>query len=235
MTVQAILKQLKSLGNAGTKKVLLRHGAREPFFGVRIQDLKKVQKRIGGPDHELAMGLYRTGNSDAMYLAGMIAEPDRMSRKDLQEWVEAASWSMLHFAVSRTAADGPLGWEMGLKWIESADESIANTGWMTLTSVVSVEPDEELDLKAVEKLLKRIAKGIHKEPNFVRYSMNGFVIAVGCCVARLSDKAVAVAEKIGKVEVDMGETECKVPLATEYIEKVRSMGRIGRKRPMARC
>jgi hypothetical protein len=46
MTAQEILDELKSLGNEATKKVLLKHGAREPFFGVKVEDLKKIQKRI---------------------------------------------------------------------------------------------------------------------------------------------------------------------------------------------
>jgi hypothetical protein len=83
--------------------------------------------------------------------------------------------------------------------------------------------------------MSRVEKQIAKAPNRVRYAMNGYVIAVGCCVAPLTDEAVAVAKRIGKVEVNMGDTDCKVPVATDYIEKVRAMGRIGRKRAMARC
>jgi hypothetical protein len=65
--------------------------------------------------------------------------------------------------------------------------------------------------------------------------MNNFVISVGGYVAPLLDEAKAVARRIGKVSVDMGETDCKVPLATAYIEKIESMGRIGKKRKTMRC
>ncbi len=70
MTTKEILKELKDFGNEGTKKVFLRHGAREPFYGVKVQDLKKVVKRVK-KNHELSIELYATGNSDAMYLAGL--------------------------------------------------------------------------------------------------------------------------------------------------------------------
>ncbi len=59
--------------------------------------------------------------------------------------------------------------------------------------------------------------------------MNGFVISVGGYVKPLLKEAKAAAQEIGKVEVDMGETECKVPLATEYIAKMEKAGRIGKK------
>ena len=74
MTAKDVLVQLKALGSEQTKKTLLRHGAREPFFGVKVADLKTLQKKIK-TDHALALDLYASGNSDAMYLAGLIADP----------------------------------------------------------------------------------------------------------------------------------------------------------------
>ena len=65
--------------------------------------------------------------------------------------------------------------------------------------------------------------------------MNGFVIAVGTYVKELTDKSQEVANKIGKVSVSMGETACKVPLATDYLQKAIQKGRIGKKRKSARC
>ena len=65
--------------------------------------------------------------------------------------------------------------------------------------------------------------------------MNGFVIGVGSAVVPLSAKAKAVAKAVGEVEVDMGGTACKVPLATEYIAKVEKSGRLGKKRKSAMC
>lgn len=49
------------------------------------------------------------------------------------------------------------------------------------------------------------------------------------------NKAIIIGEKIGKVHVDMGGTACKVPLATEYIQKVIARGNLGKKRKVARC
>ena len=65
--------------------------------------------------------------------------------------------------------------------------------------------------------------------------MNGFVISVGAYVKPLLKQAKRVAKTIGTVSVDMGDTACKVPLATEYIEKIEKMGRIGKKRKTIKC
>ena len=83
MTVKEIMTRLESLGNPQTKKIFLQHGAREPLFGVKIGDLKPIQKKIK-KDYQLAKDLYATGNADAMYLAGLIADDEKMTKKDLQ-------------------------------------------------------------------------------------------------------------------------------------------------------
>jgi 3-methyladenine DNA glycosylase AlkD len=235
MNVDAVMKELESLGSAQTKKTWINHGCKGPLFGVKIGDMKPIVKRVK-KDHELSLGLYATGNADAMYLAGLIADENKITKAHLQKWVDQADWGMLaEYTVPWVAAESPFGWELGLKWIESKKEMVATAGWAALANVVSLKPDEELDIKALEGLLARVKKEIHSAPNRVRYVMNGFVIAVGCYVVPLSAKAMQTAKAIGKVDVFMGNTACKVPDAPEYIAKVADMDRVGKKRKMARC
>src|SRR5262245_33590924 len=94
MTAQEVLARLRKLGSESIKKVLVKHGAREPCYGVKVADLKVLQKKIK-KDHALSLELFDSGNSDAMYLAGLIAEPAKMSRAQLQKWVKAAYWHMI--------------------------------------------------------------------------------------------------------------------------------------------
>jgi len=235
MTVTEIVEELKTLGTASVKKVLRNHGAREPLFGVKIGDLKKIQKRIK-KDYQLALDLYDTGIYDAMYLAGLIADDARMTKRDLHRWVEKAAGGALESAtVPWVAAESRFGRELALEWIESQKENVAVAGWSTLSSLVSVADDAELDLAELKRLLKRVQKSIHQQPDFVRYAMNNFVIAVGTYVQPLSDDALRAAEKIGRVAVDMGNTACQVPNAAAYLQKVRQRGVIGKKRRTAKC
>jgi hypothetical protein len=137
--------------------------------------------------------------------------------------------------VAWVAAESPHGWATAMEWIDSQSETVAAAGWATLGSLVSIKKDEELDLKAIEQLLKRVSKNIHDQPNRVRYTMNGFVIDVGRYVAHLTAKALEAADRLGLVEVDLGGTACEVPGAREYIEKAQAGGRIGKKRKTAKC
>src|SRR5450432_3766089 len=153
MTVKEILAELRSRGSESIKKVLLKHGVKEPFFGVKIEYLKPIQKKIK-KDYQLAKDLYATGNADAMYLAGLIADDEKMTRADLQTWAEQAlSNNISEYTVPWVSAEGKYGFEMATEWINSDSEHIAATGWSTLGNIVALKPDNELDLPALKTLL----------------------------------------------------------------------------------
>ncbi len=235
MTANQIVQELQPLGKDSYKKVLLNHGIPEPCFGVKVEELKKIQKRIK-KDYQLALDLYDTGIYDAMYLAGLIADDAKMTHKDLQRWVtQATSNALCGSTVAWVAAESPHGRAVALDWIDSQKESIAQTGWATLSSLVAIKADADLDLAELKRLLQRVQKTIHDQPDRVRHAMNGFVIAVGTYVAPLSDLALQTAEKIGKVEVDVGATECRIPYAPDYIRKAQQRGTAGKKRKTAKC
>lgn len=236
MNAKDILEALKPLGKESYKRVLCKnHGVKEPCFGVAISELKKFQKRIK-KDYQLALDLYDTGNYDAMYLAGLIADDARMTRKDLQRWVEKAYGGGLPGAtVPWVAAGSPHGHDMALEWIESTKPVVAAAGWATLSSLVSVKADADLDLPELKRLLQRVQKTIHQAPDQARYQMNSFVIATGCYVEPLTEFALQIGEQIGPVTADLGDNDCQVPFAPDYIRKVQQRGSIGRKRKTVKC
>lgn len=233
MTAAEVMAELEAKGSEQTKRTFLRHGAREPFFGVKVGDLKALQKRIK-TDHKLAQELYATGNSDAMYLAGLIADPHAATKAELTRWVKGAYWSMLcEYTVPWVASESRFATELAKEWMDARAETTRAAGWATYSCHVSVTPDDELDLDEVAGLLDRVRREIGTAPDRVRYVMNGFVIAVGGHVAPLTGAAKATAKAIGPVTVDMGDTDCKVPDALSYIEKMVARG--VKKRKTAKC
>jgi 3-methyladenine DNA glycosylase AlkD len=235
MTVDEVMAQLESLGSASIKNTLLKHGVKEPFFGVKVADLKVIEKKVK-KDYDLALGLFSSGNADAMYLAGLIADDARMTKEDLQTWVEMAlSSNICEYTVPWVCAASNFGFELGLKWIDSDQEHIATAGWNTLTGLTALKQDEELDLDTYRQLIGRIEKTIHTSKNRERYSMNNFLIGVGSNVTALTEDAKAAAAKIGLVTVEMNGTACKVPNVIDYIEKVESKGKLGKKKKTLKC
>ena len=235
MTTKDILIELEQYGDDKTKNTYKTIGAKEPLFGVKVQDLKKILKKTK-KNHETSLELYATGNYDAMYLAGLMADETKITIEQLEQWVSQAYFSYLsEYTVPWVTAETEFGFELGLKWIQSNVETIASAGWGTLAYFVTVNQDEYVDIKKYLELLDTVENNIDNSQNRVRYAMNGFVITVGTSVGELTSKSIKVAKKIGKITVDVGETACKVPLAFDYINKALDKGRIGKKRKTVRC
>jgi len=229
----AIVKELRPLGSKGYCDVMKRHGIREPIFGVKISELKKIQKRVK-KNHELALALYDTGIYDAMYLAGLIADETRMTKKDLQHWMDQAYCTALGCnTVAWVTAESRYGFELALKWIESKKPTVAAAGWSVLSCLVALKQDDDLEIGTYRKLVKRAQDTLQDQDDDVKYSMNNFVISVGGYVQALTSEAVTAAKAIGVVHVDMGDTECKVPDAAGYIKKMTARGI--KKRKTVRC
>lgn len=236
-TLASIMRELKKRGTEKTRKTYARHGmAADKMFGVSVADLKVIAKTIKG-QQTLACELYETGNMDAMYLAGMIADGSQLSKQQLNAWAEgAANLRMIsEYTVPWVTVENPHARELAKHWIKSNKEHVASSGWCTYSGLLATIPDAALDLGEIESLLGGVVKGIKSAENRVRYTMNGFVIAVGAYVKPLLKKAKATAREIGAVSVDVGDTACSVPLATAYIEKIEAAGRVGQKRKTIRC
>ncbi|MFD0827132.1 DNA alkylation repair protein [Neobacillus sp. M.A.Huq-85] len=235
MTFDEIMIKLAELGSEQTKKTFVNHGAKEPLFGVKVGDLKKLVKYVK-KDHELALALFNSGNHDAMYLAGLSINPKTISKETLQDWVKKANWYLLaEYTVAGVAAESQYALELAREWMRSEEEMIAVSGWSTYANYLSIAPDENLDITEIRHLLYQVEASIHEEKNRVRYVMNLFVICVGAYVVSLYNEAMKVAEKIGKVHVDVGKTACKVPLAVDYIQKIDQKGKIGVKKKTCIC
>jgi 3-methyladenine DNA glycosylase AlkD len=234
-SARSILKELEGKGSEGYRKILRSHGADIPMFGVKIADLKKIQKRVKR-NHGLALELFDTGNYDAMYLAGLIADDEKMSKQNLRKWMSGAKCpTIAEFTVAWVTAQGKYGWDMALDWIDSKKEIEAAGGWSTLGCLVALIADTDLDLARLKKLLNRVSERIHSERNRVRYAMNGFLISLGSHVAAMHEEALVAAKKIDSVTVDMGGTACKVPHAETYIKRVEARGSLGKKRKSVKC
>ena len=222
MTDKEILKELKALGTAQNRKIYKRHGVGEKLYGVSYANLNKLRKKIK-IDHELAQKLWTTGNHDAQILATMIADPALMNNRLLEAWAKDLSNYVLTDAFAGIVSQTSFARKKMEKWSKSKGEWIGRAGWLLLAHLTM--KDEELSDDYFENYLEIIEKDIHSRKNQVRDAMNSALIAIGIRNSKLEKKALSAAKKIGKVEVDHGETNCKTPDAGEYIRKARKRKR----------
>ena len=216
MNKTQVMQQLKSFGTAQNRKVYARHGFTGTVYGVSYANLGKLKKQIK-VDQKLAEQLWSTGVHDAQVLATMIADPEQVSAKTLDSWAKSSGNRGTAGAVSDIAAKSSTAWQRMEKWIKSRSEWVSVAGWHTLASLA--RDDEDVSNAKLERYLERIETEIDGAKNYTRYAMNNALISIGIRNAKLKQKAIAAAKRIGKVDVDHGETSCKTPDAVPYIEK----------------
>ncbi|GAB5418597.1 MAG: DNA alkylation repair protein [Crocinitomicaceae bacterium] len=235
MDLQEVMDYLESKGSAQTKKIYGRHGAPDNLFGVKVGDMKAIEKKERN-NHGLANELYATGNGDAQYLAGLIANPAEFTSAELAKWAKEATWYMVsEYAVAWNLAEHPDCVAIASEWIHSDDPELQVVGWAGYSAFLSIKKSEGHDIESVKPLLKKVESEIQSTENRVRYNMNGFVIAVGAAYPELTEECKALGDRIGEVKVDLGETACKVPSIRPYIENMENRGRIGKKKAKAKC
>jgi 3-methyladenine DNA glycosylase AlkD len=216
LSLAETMRALEQAGSAQFRKTFARYGAQEPMFGVSFAELKALVKQIG-VDHELALGLWGTGNHDARVLAMKVADPARMKSGELDRWAKQNRMRMCGGYVAMLAAEGPHGAAKAREWLASGDASLRTAGWNLVGCLANL--DEETPDDWFARHLERIETSIHSAPNLERDAMNMALIAIGGRSAQLRKTATAAAKRIGKVEIDQGDTACKTPDAAAYIEK----------------
>lgn len=216
MNAQAVLTELQRLGKPKTIKIYERHGVTGPCYGVNYADLKPLVRKIGR-NHDVALGLWDSGVHDARVVATMIAEPEKMTRGDVERWLSDCTNYVITEAVAGVASKMPDGLEMARSWIEQGGEWTTTAGWRVVASNGAMGT---LTSRDVDGMLAKIQEGIHAQPNRTRHAMNSVLISIGGYETSLRPRVLAVARAIGTVHVDHGETGCVTPDASAYIAKM---------------
>lgn len=217
MNAQEILATLKKLGKPQTAAIYKRHGSGDNVFGALTSEIAKLQKKIK-IDHALALDLWQTGNAEARVLALQVADPGKLTRADADRLLKDGPVRFVGCYLSGLLARSPIAEKTMRAWMKSPDEFRREMGYGLLGFRLKDDPGSVSDVDA-EKILATIEKEIRRSPNWARYAMNLAIISIGVYKPALRNKAIEAAKRIGKVEVDHGETNCKTPDAGPYIEK----------------
>ena len=104
-----------------------------------------------------------------------------------------------------------------------------------MASYLLISPNQDHEINYYISLVSRIGSEIHSQANRVGYAMNGYVISAGGSIPELTKFCKETSDKIGKVEVFMGDTACKIPVIKPSIEKMEGKNRISKKKEKAKC
>lgn len=235
MDVQSVMHELELLGTERTKKIYMQQGAREPLNGVTTGAMKPIFRQIK-INQDLAEALYATGNYDAMYLAGMIADPKAMTDADFDRWMDRAYFYMISdFIVVVTLSESEIAQSVSDRWIADGRELYGSAGYSCYCWLLGNRKDDYFSKEKLDAMLESVVRTIHGRPDRTKYAMNRFVATVGISYLPLHEKAMTVAKSIGTVEVFRGKTKLSVAVAAEEIEQAAAKGRLGFKRKHVWC
>ena len=216
MTVEGILKQLKSLGDESTRKQNAKWGAGDNQFGVQRGDLRKLANKIK-TNHELALSLWKTGNIDAQFLAALLIKANQLSADELDRMVRSATFAWvaewLHSYVVKEHAEKET---LRQKWMADDDRWAARAGW-ALTAGRVVKSPEGLDLEA---LLDRIEREMGTAATEVQWTMNSCLAEIGIHFPERRKRAIAIGEKLGIYRDYPVSKGCTSPFAPIWINEM---------------
>lgn len=217
MDTATVLEQMRAMGTEQNRKVYPRHGVGNDVLGVSFANIGKLRKLIK-KDQVVADGLWATGIYEPQALACMVADAATFDEAKVERWArEASSHAVADELAKHVVVKTPWAWEFARAWIAAPEPVVQRAGWTTyaLLATTDTGPDDEL-----AGALAIVEREIHGAENRTKEGMNNALIAIGGSRTGLRAAAVAAAERIGKVDVDHGETNCKTPYAVPYIEKM---------------
>jgi 3-methyladenine DNA glycosylase AlkD len=235
MDLEMVMQELEALGKERTKKTYISNGAHEPLFGVATGAMKPIAKKIR-LNQTLADELYATGNYDAMYFAGIIADPMVMTEADFERWMDGAYFYMLSdYVVAVTLAETEIAQAVADKWIASGEELRMSAGWSCYCWLLGNRPDSEFSTDKLARMLEQVKNTIHDAPDRTKSAMNNFIYTVAISYVPLHDQAVETAKAVGPVEIKRDTKKPSILHAAENIKKEIDRGKLGFKRKYVRC
>ena len=189
MNLEVVMQELEALGKERMKKMYISNGAHEPLFGVATGAMKPIAKNLK-LNQQLAEELYATGNYDAMYFAGIIADPKAMTESDYDRWIDTAYFYMLSdYVVAVTLSESDIAQEVADKWIASGEELRMSAGWSCYCWLLGNRPDVEFSESKISSMLDMVENTIHDSPERTKSAMNNFLSTVGISYLPLHEKA----------------------------------------------
>lgn len=198
MTTQEIISFLKKHSNPKDKEGMARFGINpKNAFGVRVPVLRALAKKIG-KSHKLADELWKTKVHEARILASMIDEPDRVSEKQMEEWVKGFnSWDLCDQCCINLFDEMPVAWKKAVEWAKRDEEFVRRAGFALMACLAHDKKAKDSELIKFFPIIKKYSTD---KRNFVKKAVNWALRQIGKRNANLNKAAIKVAQDIKKID-----------------------------------
>ena len=213
-TIQEVMETLISLGSESRRKTNIKNGAGENQFGVLMGPMRKLAAEIG-IDHDLAMKLWETGNTDAMMLSCMVMAAAQLSPDQAEAMIMPLTYTMLIDELSFTALPlAPWAVDKMQVWMNSSHPILGRVGWNLLINQMMQK--KKLPF-TIDNLLAWIEKETKDAPEPKQWVMNRCLCEIGIRMREYTDRCVAIGEKLGRLDNRPVPKGCYSSYAPEWI------------------
>jgi 3-methyladenine DNA glycosylase AlkD len=196
-TVESVMAWIRKTGSPKVRAGMARYGLPTAnAVGIPVGVMRAEAKWIG-PNHALALGLWKTGNYEAQLMAAMLGEPDRLTAAQMDAWCrDFDNWGTVDTACFVLFDRSPLGWKMASKWAKEEGEFQRRAGFVMMACLAA--HDKTAKDAAFLKFVPMIEKGASDDRNFVKKGVSWALRHLGHRTAALHAAAVKTATKLSK-------------------------------------
>ncbi|MEY4093900.1 MAG: hypothetical protein RLZZ53_1099 [Acidobacteriota bacterium] len=196
-TLGSVIAWMKKTGSPKVRAGMTRYGL--PIanaVGIPVGVLRAEAKRIG-PDHALALKLWKTGLFEAQLLASMLGDPKLLTPAQMQSWcADFDNWGTVDTAYFTLFDRSAHSWKMVPKWVKQKSEFQKRAGFVLMACLAA--HDKKTAAAAFLKLLPMIEKGASDERNFVKKGVSWALRHIAHRNAALHLAAMNTAAKLSK-------------------------------------
>lgn len=198
-TIEEVIEQLKGKARPDQVVEMAKYGmTAEQRLGAPITDILKIAKE-SGKDHQLALELWKTGIPEARIIAAMVAEPDKLTEDQMEDWVkDFSSWDVCDQVCGRLFDKYPLAWKKIHDWSEREEEFVKRAAY-ALIACLAVH-DKDADDERFIEILPIIKRGTTDERNYVKKAVNWALRSIGKRNPNLNKAAIKAARDIKRID-----------------------------------
>ncbi len=194
MTKNEMLAKLCDLGNEKRKQMYIKNGAGENTYGVLLGELRKLAKKLG-TNHELALELWQSGNTDAQWLACMMLDAKKLTLDEARSMVSRLTYSdIIDKFVGKVVCNHLYADTLAEEWSVSNKDNLGRAGWNLIVHKVS---DGKLTNAALEELLTRIEAELKTVTPGKQWAMNHALSEIGIRYPQFTERCITLGETLG--------------------------------------
>jgi 3-methyladenine DNA glycosylase AlkD len=194
-SIVEVLEMLKAKAEPDNLEGMKDYGmAIEKRLGVSVPDMRKIAKQVG-KDHLLAQGLWQTGIAEAMIVASMVDEPEKVTGQQMELWVkDIGSWDVCDQVCMNLFEKAPLAWRKVFDWSRRKEEYVKRAAYALLACLAW--HDKEAPDDAFIRMLPLIKAGANDDRNYVKKAVSWALRNIGKRNAKLRAAALQTAQEL---------------------------------------